>query len=81
MPKYNEKCLYLRENCNLDRSITVGAFYNDRPSRRIYGFAIELEHGFAIDTMNYQIIYQYSTTTKFTILSLKCSIQIFEEER
>lgn len=42
---------------HLDCSITVGAFYNDRPSRTIYEFAIESDPGFAIDETPRHLIY------------------------
>lgn len=42
---------------HLDCSITVGAFYNDSPSRTIYEFAIECDPGFAIDETPHHLIY------------------------
>lgn len=42
---------------HLDCSITVGAFYNSRPSHTIYEFAIECDPGFAIDETPQHLIY------------------------
>lgn len=42
---------------HLDSNITVGAFYNDRPSHTIYEFPITVDPGFAIDETPTHLIY------------------------
>lgn len=42
---------------HIDSNITIGSYYNDKPTHTIYEFAIQDDPGFAIDEVPKNLIY------------------------
>lgn len=63
---------------HIDSNISVGAFYNDRPSHTIYEFAVSVDPGFAINETPKHLIYLPVNKTEIYNITLRILDQNFE---